>query len=91
MPQAHVIDGRKPHSILNEIFTSAGIGTICHEFSPCLGFADMYDTTGGDGYGIFSELVNGTSWLMRERGIASMERLIGIDPAAFQQAFCLHC
>ena len=28
VPQAHVIDGRKPHSILNEIFTSAGIGTM---------------------------------------------------------------
>jgi NADPH-dependent glutamate synthase beta subunit-like oxidoreductase/dihydroorotate dehydrogenase/NAD-dependent dihydropyrimidine dehydrogenase PreA subunit len=30
------------------------------------------------GYGIFAELVNGTSALMRERGIDSMERLIGI-------------
>ena len=28
MPKAHIIDGRKPHSILNEIFTSAGIGTM---------------------------------------------------------------
>ena len=28
VPQAHIIDGRKPHSILNEIFTSAGIGTM---------------------------------------------------------------
>jgi acetylglutamate kinase len=26
--QAHIIDGRKPHSLLNEIFTSAGIGTM---------------------------------------------------------------
>lgn len=26
--QAHIIDGRKPHSILNEVFTSAGIGTM---------------------------------------------------------------
>ncbi|WP_418968785.1 acetylglutamate kinase [Alloscardovia omnicolens] len=26
--QAHIIDGRKKHSILNEIFTSAGIGTM---------------------------------------------------------------
>jgi len=30
------------------------------------------------GYGVFSDLVNGTSSLMRERGIGSMERLIGI-------------
>ncbi len=28
VPQAHVIDGRQPHSILLEIFTSTGIGTM---------------------------------------------------------------
>lgn len=33
-------------------YISAGIGTICHEFSHCLGFADMYDKTGGGGYGM---------------------------------------
>lgn len=33
-------------------YISAGIGTICHEFSHCLGFADMYDATGGGGYGM---------------------------------------
>ncbi|MCJ7525164.1 MAG: FAD-dependent oxidoreductase, partial [Candidatus Aminicenantes bacterium] len=30
------------------------------------------------GYGVFSDLVNGTSSLMRERGIPAMDRLIGI-------------
>jgi NADPH-dependent glutamate synthase beta subunit-like oxidoreductase/dihydroorotate dehydrogenase/Pyruvate/2-oxoacid:ferredoxin oxidoreductase delta subunit len=30
------------------------------------------------GYGVFNDLVNGASSLMQERGIASMERLIGI-------------
>lgn len=29
--QAHIIDGRKKHSILNEIFTTAGIGTMVVE------------------------------------------------------------
>ena len=33
-----------------------GIGTICHEFSHCLGLPDMYDTdyagSGGNGYGM---------------------------------------
>lgn len=36
----------------NEIGSSkqpAGIGTICHEFSHCLGFPDFYDTTGNSG------------------------------------------
>lgn len=26
--QAHIIDGRKPHSLLNEVFTSEGVGTM---------------------------------------------------------------
>jgi len=30
------------------------------------------------GYGIFSEITNGVSWLMKERGIGSMKELIGI-------------
>jgi acetylglutamate kinase len=28
VPQAHVIDGRTPHSILLEIFTQSGFGTM---------------------------------------------------------------
>ena len=28
VPQAHVIDGRLPHSMLSEIFTTAGVGTM---------------------------------------------------------------
>ena len=28
VPQAHVIDGRRAHSVLLEIFTNAGIGTM---------------------------------------------------------------
>ena len=28
VPQAHVVDGRMPHSSLLEIFTSSGIGTL---------------------------------------------------------------
>ena len=29
-----------------------GIGTICHEFSHCLGLKDLYDTRGGGNYGM---------------------------------------
>ena len=32
----------------------AGIGTICHEFSHCLGFPDMYDVDYSGGYGMGS-------------------------------------
>jgi acetylglutamate kinase len=28
VPQAHVVDGRKPHSMLLEVFTDEGIGTM---------------------------------------------------------------
>jgi len=28
VPQAHVLDGRRPHSVLLEIFTDSGIGTM---------------------------------------------------------------
>ncbi len=31
VPQAHVIDGRQPHALLLEVFTSEGIGTLIEE------------------------------------------------------------
>ncbi|MDR2373345.1 MAG: acetylglutamate kinase [Bifidobacteriaceae bacterium] len=33
VPQAHVIDGRQPHSLLTEIFTDQGVGTMVVERS----------------------------------------------------------
>lgn len=46
--------GRKVdvYACSNEMRSSslvAGIGTICHEFSHCLGYADLYDISGNDG------------------------------------------
>lgn len=40
---------------------ASGIGTICHEFSHCLGFPDMYDTNGEKlyGMGFYDLLANG--------------------------------
>lgn len=37
---------------LNSYGTVDGMGTICHEFSHCMGFADLYDTTYSGGYGM---------------------------------------
>lgn len=34
--------------------TIAGIGTICHEFSHCLGYPDFYDTDYSGGQGMFA-------------------------------------
>lgn len=52
VPQAHVIDGRSPHSLLLEVFTGEGIGTM---IIPDVddGRDDLYggDPYGGDPYG----------------------------------------
>ena len=34
---------------------SCGIGTICHEFTHCLGLPDIYPTVGGAGYSVVDE------------------------------------
>lgn len=34
---------------VNQNSKTAGIGTLCHEFSHCLGLPDMYDTSGNSG------------------------------------------
>lgn len=34
---------------VNQKNKTAGIGTLCHEFSHCLGLPDMYDTSGNSG------------------------------------------
>ena len=39
----------KNGQFINE-YQPAGIGTICHEFSHCLGFPDMYDTSNQGNY-----------------------------------------
>jgi M6 family metalloprotease-like protein len=40
-----------------------GIGTACHEFSHCLGLPDMYDTSGGDNYGMnYWDIMDGGSY-----------------------------
>lgn len=46
------------YACASELFATApgGIGTVCHEFTHCLGILDMYDTdyesTNGEGYGM---------------------------------------
>lgn len=36
VPQAHIIDGRQPHSLLLELFTETGIGTMVNRAAPSL-------------------------------------------------------
>ncbi len=43
--------------------TMRGIGTTCHEFSHCLGFPDMYDTSGNNAFGMgYWDLMNSGSY-----------------------------
>ena len=49
-------------SELNGSGTIAGIGTLCHEFSHCLGYPDFYDTdySGGQGMGYWDLMDSGS-------------------------------
>lgn len=58
----------------------AGIGTLCHEFSHCLGFPDFYDTSLGNGQGMgFWDLMDNGSYnggSYRPAGYTSYERWV---------------
>lgn len=43
------------------VYAIGGIGTICHEFSHCLGLPDMYDTSYSGWYGMWS-------WSLMDQG-----------------------
>ena len=66
----------------------SGIGTICHEFSHCLGYPDMYDTQYSGNYGMgywdlmASGSYNGDGCGYRPAGYTSFERWAAgwIDP-----------
>ena len=50
-PTGYIVEGNQVTGIAGTKID--GIGTICHEFSHCLGLADLYDTYGdGSGYGM---------------------------------------
>ena len=57
-----VIDTYACGSELNGSGSLAGIGTMCHEFSHCLGYPDFYDTdySGGQGMGNWSLMDSGS-------------------------------
>ena len=59
---------------------TAGIGTMCHEFSHCLGYPDFYDTDYSGGQGMFSwDLMDNGSYNgngYRPAGYTSYERWV---------------
>ena len=60
--------------------TIAGIGTMCHEFSHCLGYPDFYDTDYSGGQGMFEwDLMDSGSYNgggFRPAGYTSYERWV---------------
>ncbi|CCZ13916.1 putative uncharacterized protein [Prevotella sp. CAG:487] len=57
-----------------------GIGTICHEFSHCLGLADMYDTDYSGGYGM-------STWDIMDQGNYNGNSYIPAGYTAWERAF----
>ena len=54
-------EGMVEQSLFGNSFTYMGIGTICHEFSHCLGLMDMYDTAYGGNFGM-------AEWSLMDQG-----------------------
>lgn len=61
---------------LGSTTTIDGIGTACHEFSHCLGYADLYDTDYSGGQGMMS-------WDLMDSGSYNGPNQHGEVPAAF--------
>ncbi len=59
-----------------------GIGTICHEFSHCLGIPDFYDTSGEtDNYGM-------GSWSLMDYGCYNGNGYLPCDFTGYERWFC---
>lgn len=59
----------------------AGIGTLCHEFSHCLGLPDMYDTGGNDNYGM-------CTWDIMDQGSYNGNGFRPAGYTSYERAYC---
>lgn len=58
-----------------------GIGTMCHEFSHCMGLPDMYDTSGGSGYGMFN-------WSIMDYGSYNEDGFVPAGYTSYEKMYC---
>lgn len=58
-----------------------GIGTICHEFTHCLGLPDFYDTGGKGHYGM-------GSWDLMSSGCYNQDGFIPAGYTSYEKMFC---
>lgn len=59
-----------------------GIGTMCHEFSHCLGLPDVYDTAGSTDNFCMSY------WDLMDQGSYAAEGYVPVGYSAYQRDFC---
>ena len=59
-------------------YTLTGIGTICHEFSHCLGLMDMYDTDYGGFYGM-------NDWSLMDSGSRNGDGFIPCNYTSYER------
>jgi len=81
VPESFVLDGVaiNIYACSNEIFSNGkpmGLGTVCHEFSHCLGLPDLYDTGDGANFGM-------GNWSILDNGTYNGPGGIGWVPAGF--------
>lgn len=59
-----------------------GIGTLCHEFSHCMGLPDFYDTReGGDNYGMIT-------WSLMDYGCYNGDGYVPCNYTGYERWFC---
>ena len=59
-----------------------GIGTLCHEFSHCMGLPDFYDTRdNGDNYGMFT-------WSLMDYGCYNGDGYVPCNYTGYERWFC---
>ena len=59
-----------------------GIGTLCHEFSHCMGLPDFYDTReDGDNYGMFT-------WSLMDYGCYNGDGYVPCNYTGYERWFC---
>ena len=66
------------------VFDVAGIGTLCHEFSHCLGLPDVYDTSYGGNYGM-------NTWSIMDEGQNNGINGPGLNPPAYTAYERMYC
>lgn len=58
-----------------------GIGTMCHEFSHCLGLPDFYDTRGGGNFGL-------NAWSLMDYGCYNDNGFTPCNYTGYERMFC---